>query len=87
MGCKIASLEDFIGYFKVGDIYLDVFDHPVLCMEVHMEEEDILLEGVSLYDGTYPRGCSVMHSAPDKIDLEQAWEMKLLYEKNKRLKS
>lgn len=67
--------------FKVGDIYLDVFYHPTLCTQITIEEDDVCLEGISLYDGTYPRGCSVMHSGPEKISVERAWKMKLKYQK------
>lgn len=74
--------------FKLGDIYLDVFDHPTVCLEIDIDyaRKDISLAGVSLFDGSYPRSCSVVHSAPDKIAYEEAWKMKIAYEKSKRIK-
>lgn len=80
----IASFDNMKDYFQLGDIYLDGFGHPTLCTVLTVEDDDICLEGISLYDGTYPRGCSVMHSAPDKISIEEAWKMKLSFEKSKK---
>lgn len=84
---KDINYEKAKTFIKVGEIYTDVFDHPVLCLEVTIEENDVCLEGVSLYDGTYPRGCSVMHSAPDKLTFEEAWKRKSVYEKSKSKKN
>lgn len=80
---KVQKYKD---EFKIGDIYTDVFDHPTLCMEVEIEDDDICLSGISLFDGTYPRSCSVLHSAPEKISFEEAWKRKLEFEKAKRPK-
>lgn len=69
--------------FKIGDIYLDGAYHPTLCLKINIEEKDIFLEGVSLFDGSWPRGCSVMHAAPDKISPHEAWAMKLEHERSR----
>lgn len=51
--------------FKEGDIYLDCFWHPVAVTEVTLTYWSLLgpydwdLAGISLLDGTSPRGCSV----------------------------
>jgi len=77
--------EQCLNKFKTGDIYLDVFYHPAVCLHIDIDDErkDIGLEGVSLFDGSYPRGCSVVHSAPDKITPEEALKMKEEYEKSR----
>ena len=80
---KRELVEEWKDYIKVGDIYVDGFGHPTLCMEVEINYIGIGLEGISLYDGSYPRGCCVIHQAIEKISLEEAWEMKLAYEKAK----
>lgn len=72
--------------FRLGDIYLDGAYHPTICLriDINNERKDIGLEGISLLDGSYPRGCSVMHSAPEKITCEEAWHMKEQYEISRR---
>lgn len=74
--------EKCLNKFKLGDIYLDGFYHPTVCLRIDIdyERKDIGLEGVSLLDGSWPRGCSVVHSGPDKITCEEAWNMKEEYE-------
>ena len=80
-----VTFDDMKDYFQIGDIYVDGFGHPTLCteIEIYHEDKDICLEGISLFDGSYPRGCSVMHTCPEKISLDEAWKMKLDYEKSK----
>ncbi len=87
---KRETFEQRKHEFKPGDIYLDVFGHPTVCLLVTIEDNDrdISLEGVSLLDATYPRSCSVVHSAPEKITYAQAWDMKICYEqKRPKIKS
>lgn len=59
--------------FRVGDIYEDCAYHPVLCTEA----ADGDLWGVSLIDGSYPRGCSVFHCGPKRLTVEQAYQMRV----------
>lgn len=60
--------------FRPGDIYLDCAYHPVVTTKVELMcyswwgPYDWDLSGVSLYDGTSPRGCSVIHCSPRKLD-------------------
>jgi hypothetical protein len=77
-----ASFEKCKTKFKVGDIYLDGAYHPTICLKIEIEERDIHLEGVSLFDGSWPHSCSVMHSAPDKISATEALAMKLEHERS-----
>jgi hypothetical protein len=58
----------------VGDIYEDCFYHPVLCVSVDYENDDI--SGVSLIDGTYPRSCSLRHCGVRKLTVEEAWDIR-----------
>lgn len=80
---KRELVEEWKDYIKVGDIYVDAFGHPTLCTEVDIENIDIGLCGISLYDGSYPRGCGLIAQNIEKISLEKAWAMKLAYEKSK----
>src|SRR6266571_4712103 len=48
---------------KVGDIYEDCAYHPVLCTLAEGDD----LEGYSLLDGSFPRGCSIIHCGPFKL--------------------
>jgi hypothetical protein len=81
-----AYFERSLKKFKLGDIYLDVFFHPTLCLEIDInyERKDISLVGISLFDGSYPRSCSVIHSSPDKISHAEALRMKEEYERSRR---
>lgn len=60
--------------FRVGDIYLDCAYHPVVATGVErfsyhaLGPYDWILSGVSLYDGSSPRSCSVFHCTPRKLD-------------------
>lgn len=51
-----------------GGIYEDCHGHPVLCTENDGDQ----LSGISLLDGTWPRGCSIACCAPEKMTLEEA---------------
>lgn len=57
---------------KPGDIYEDCNYHPVLCTENN--EGDLF--GVSLIDGTGPRGCSMFHCGVVKMTVAEALERK-----------
>ncbi|OWQ84177.1 hypothetical protein CDN98_19495 [Roseateles terrae] len=59
---------------SVGDIYEDCAFHPVLCVSVDYEQDDI--SGISLIDGTYPRSCSLRHCGVRKLSVEEAWEIR-----------
>ena len=56
--------------FGVGLIYEDCGFHPVLCTHCSFEDDD--LEGISLVDGSAPRGCSIQHCGPIPLTVEQA---------------
>ena len=81
-----AAFEKAKGKFQLGDIYVDGFGHPTVCLIINIEDDDVCLEGVSLYDGSYPRGCSVVHTVPEKISHKEAFVMKEEYEKSKNSK-
>lgn len=76
-------IEQWKHYLQVGDVYMDSFGHPVLCTKVDIESEDIGLTGISLFDGSYPRQFSLLHEDINRISIEEAWQMKLKYEKSK----
>lgn len=52
---------------KVGDIYWDCAYHAVLCTE--LDEDDVA--GVSLFDGSEPRSCSIYHCGVTWLNEEQ----------------
>lgn len=58
-----------------GDIYEDCAFHPVLCVKVDEEEDEI--SGISLIDGSWPRSCSLGHCGVRKLTVEEAWRWKL----------
>jgi len=58
----------------VGDLYEDCAYHPVLCTHVSYEDDEIF--GISLVDGSAPRGCSLEHCAVRKIDMEEALRLR-----------
>ena len=57
-----------------GDVYEDCAWHPVLCVSVDYENDEIC--GISLIDGTYPRSCSLRHCGVRKLTVEEAWEVR-----------
>lgn len=65
---------------KVGDIYRDCAYHPVLCTIID-EEEDII-EGKSLADGSEPRSCSFEHCGVVKLTQEEADELVEAFKKD-----
>lgn len=60
--------------FAPGDLYEDVFYHPCLCVVACEADDEIW--GISLIDGSYPRSTSLGFSAPRKLSVEEAWELK-----------
>jgi len=60
--------------WRVGDIYEDCSSHPVLCVRVSYEEDD--LQGISLIDGSYPRSCSMRHCGVRKLTVAEAWAIR-----------
>lgn len=60
---------------EVGDIFEDCAYHPVLCLGVDYQDDDIW--GISLIDGSYPRSCSLLHCGVRKLSLDEAWEIKM----------
>jgi hypothetical protein len=59
---------------KPGDIYEDCAFHPVLCLGVNYKTDE--LWGISLIDGSYPRGCSLVHCGVRKLTPKEAWLIK-----------
>lgn len=57
---------------RPGDYYEDCSFHPCLCIRV---DDDELL-GVSLVDGTYPRGCCIGHCGVRRLSLAEALHWK-----------
>lgn len=55
---------------RVGDIYEDCAHHPVLCTESGADA----VAGISLFDGSGPRSCSVHHCGPRKMTPHQVAE-------------
>ncbi|MFE7212852.1 hypothetical protein ACFU93_23210 [Streptomyces sp. NPDC057611] len=56
---------------QVGDIYEDCSFHPVLCTAVD-EVAGVVLSGISLIDGTFPRSCDALHCGPIRIRVVMA---------------
>ena len=59
----------------IGDIYEDCSHHPVICVSLDREEDEIT--GISLIDGSQPRSCSLIHCGIRKLSVEEAWDIKL----------
>jgi len=55
---------------RVGDIYEDCAYHPCVATEADKRKDS--LRGISIIDGSGPRGCSFRHCAPLKITIKQA---------------
>ena len=53
----------------VGDIYEDCAYHPVLCTYVDYEND--VIEGISLVDGSQPRGCSLVHCGVRRLSVAE----------------
>ena len=61
--------------FKVGDIYEDCSFHPCLCVGV---DDQGVICGISLIDGSFPRSCDIESCSVRKLTLEEAltWKNK-----------
>jgi hypothetical protein len=70
---QIQSTEKSLK-LKPGDIYEDCAYHPVVCLGVDYNSEEIW--GVSLIDGSYPRCCSLVHCGIRKLKPKEAWAIK-----------
>ena len=57
-----------------GDLYEDCSFHPVVCVEVDYERDEIF--GVSLIDGSYMRSCSLRFCGVRKLTIEEAWSIR-----------
>ena len=57
---------------RPGEYYEDCAFHPCLCTRVDDDE----INGISLVDGSYPRGCSVGHCGVRKLTLAEALHWK-----------
>lgn len=68
MPVPIRGPEDL----KPGDFYEDCLFHPCLCTEVDTSGGDMVISGISLVDGTNPRGCSVPGCGVRRLTLEEA---------------
>lgn len=64
---------------KRGDFFLDCFDNPCICTRASYIDDDI--EGISLIDGSAPRGCSPRHCVVDCISRTKAFQMKADFDK------
>jgi hypothetical protein len=57
-----------------GDLYEDCAFHPVVCVEVDYDLDEI--SGVSMIDGSHPRSCSLRFCGVRKLTIEEAWRIK-----------
>lgn len=60
---------------RVGDIYEDCSFHPVLCTEID-DDGAVVLSGISLIDGSFPRSCDGQYCSPIRIRVEQVMAIK-----------
>ncbi|MFI1280449.1 hypothetical protein ACH4U5_06725 [Streptomyces sp. NPDC020858] len=60
---------------RVGDIYEDCFFHPVLCTEID-DDGWVVLSGISLIDGSFPRSCDAQHCWPIRVPVEEVMTIK-----------
>ena len=70
---KDAKFNMKTNQIKKGDFYLDCNYHPCLC--ISKKGDDI--QGISLVDGSMPRGCSINNCGPDKISVNQAIKIRI----------
>jgi hypothetical protein len=69
---SLDSIEDTTknpNEINVGDVYWDCSYHPVYCTE--LEEDDDGVCGISLFDASTPRSCSIRHCGIRKLNIEQ----------------
>jgi hypothetical protein len=60
---------------RVGDIYEDCSFHPVLCTEID-DDGWVVLSGISLIDGSFPRSCDGQYCWPIRIPVEEVMTIK-----------
>ncbi|MGW3415681.1 hypothetical protein [Streptomyces sp. NPDC000888] len=60
---------------RVGDIYEDCSFHPILCTDID-DDGGVVLSGISLIDGTFPRSCDARHCGPIRIAVEDVMAIK-----------
>ncbi|MEU5279470.1 hypothetical protein AB0G87_24010 [Streptomyces asoensis] len=60
---------------QVGDIYEDCSFHPVLCTAVD-DVAGVVLSGISLIDGTFPRSCDALYCGPVRIGVGDVMAIK-----------
>ncbi|MFC4611950.1 MULTISPECIES: hypothetical protein [Streptomyces] len=60
---------------RVGDIYEDCSFHPVLCTEID-DDGGVVLSGISLIDGSFPRSCDGHYCWPIRIPVEEVMTIK-----------
>lgn len=59
---------------RVGDIYMDCAYHPCVAIKASVLED--VFEGISLINGTGPRGCSYRHCGVTKMRIPLAMRMR-----------
>ena len=57
-----------------GDLYEDCSFHPVVCVEVDYDRDEIF--GISLIDGSYVRSCSLRFCGVRKLTIKEAWKIR-----------
>lgn len=65
------------GELQVGDFFEDCAYHPCLCIEVGDSEDVAGVYGISLVNGSGPRGCNIRHCGLRKLTLHEAIEWRL----------
>lgn len=58
--------------WHIGDFYEDCMFHP--CLVTYVKGDD--LRGISLIDGSEPRGCSIQYCCPRKLTMKQVLRIK-----------
>jgi hypothetical protein len=61
-----------IGDIKPGDLFEDCAFHPCICIATGARDDEDGVEGISLVDGSGPRGCSATHCGLRRLTLEEA---------------
>jgi hypothetical protein len=72
MPLQVTSPKDL----APGDYYEDCCYHPCLCTEITATADDIQISGISLVDGSNPRGCGVPGCDVRKLTFEEALRWK-----------
>jgi hypothetical protein len=67
---------------EIGDIYEDSAMHP--CLTVGVDYEDDEIWGISLIDGSQPRSCSLTFSGVRKLTVDEAWNIKINWNKKSK---